>query len=205
MIFPNEIATYVIIVFLVASLPMESSAQANDSSGIATRLFMPALQMGYINHKSDVISGGLVIQTSLEYRAKSNLLVRLNYDDFSGRITINDANDNKYVAKIPLSEFMGGIGYRLSVKKHNLFGLVQSGIRFYELPEIEEQNGIITINQSGERIVPVKYTVGYEYEIMENIFLNLELFTGHFVKKKDYWSNDQLYLGIMAGLSTTLF
>lgn len=75
-------------------LSLELSAQTNESPEISTRFFMPALQMGYINHNSNIISEGLVIQTSLEYRTKSNLIFRINYDDFSGRISINDANNN---------------------------------------------------------------------------------------------------------------
>ena len=91
------------------------------------------------------------------------------------------------------------------MKKHNLFTLVQAGIRFYELPKIESLNGTIVINQSGERIVPIRYTISYEYELMENVFLNLEVFSGHFAKEKDYWSNDKPFLGVTAGISTTLF
>ncbi len=201
----HKIITQVFIAYLSVFLSLELSAQTNDSTEVSIRFFMPALQIGYINHNSDAISEGLVIQTSLEYRAKSNLLFRLNYDDFSGRININDVNNNQYTAKVPLSEFLGGIGYRFRLKKHNLFTLVQAGVRFYELPEIESLNGIIVINQSGEQIVPIRYTVGYEYEFMENVFLNLEIFIGHFAKEKDYWSNDKPFWGVTAGISTTLF
>ena len=133
------------------------------------------------------------------------MIFRLNYDDFSGQINITYVNNNQYAAKVPLSELLGGIRYRIRLKKHNLFTLVQAGIRFYELPEIESLNGTIVINQSGERIVSIRYTIGYEYELMENVFLNLEIFTEHFAKEKDYWSNDKPFLGVTSGISTTLF
>lgn len=191
--------------FLSVTMWQELSAQTNDSTEISTRFFMPALQIGYINQNSDIISEGLVIQTSLEYRTKSNLLFRINYDDFSGRININDANNNQYTAKVPLSELLGGIGYRYKFNEHNLFAIVQAGIRFYELPKIVELNGAITINQSGEQIVPIRYTAGYEYEFLTNVFLNLEFFVGHFAKEKDYWSNNNPFYGATIGLSTTLF
>ncbi|MFT6277911.1 MAG: hypothetical protein ACJAU0_000728 [Flavobacteriales bacterium] len=192
-------------VFLCVSLWTKLSAQTNDSTETSTRFFMPALQMGYIHHNSDIVSEGLVIQTSLEYRAKHNLLFRINYDDFSGRIDVNDAIGNQYTAKVPLSELLGGIGYRLRFNKHNLFALIQSGVRFYELPEIVTLNGVITINQSGEQTVPIRYTIGYEYEFMKNVFFNIEAFVGHFAKEKDYWSNDKPFFGTTIGLSTTLF
>ena len=183
----------------------ESVAITKDSTKITNRLFMPALQMGYINHNLKNISEGLIIQTSIEYRTNNNFLFRVNYDDFSGRIFTKDENDNQYVAKVPLSELIGGIGYRLNFKRHHTFALVQTGFRFYELPEIENNNGILSINQSSRQIMPLRYTLGYEYEFLENIFFNLELFLGHFIKEKDYWSNDKPFFGGTVGLSTTLF
>ena len=183
----------------------EAIAIAKDSTRIGDRLFMPALQMGYINHNVDNISEGLIIQTSIEYRTKSNFLFRLNYDDFSGRINIKDENNNQYVAKVPLSELIGGIGYRLNSKKHHTFVLVQTGFRFYELPNIENNNEILSISQSNEQIMSLRYTLGYEYEFLKNIFFNLELFVGHFTEEKDYWSNDRPFFGATLGLSTTLF
>jgi len=202
---PNRIILKVFTLIVSISVSLDLFAQTNESTEVSTRFFMPALQIGYINHNSDIISEGLVIQTSLEYRTKSNLIFRINYDDFSGRISINDVNNNQYTAKVPLSELLGGIGYRHRFNKHNLFAIVQAGVRFYELPEIIELNGAITINQSGEQIVPIRYTVGYEYEFMKNVFLNLEFFVGHFAKKKNYWSNNKPFYGTTIGLSTTLF
>lgn len=202
---PNRIILKVFTLIVSVSLSLKVSAQTNESIESSTRFFMPALQIGYINHNSDIISDGLVIQTSLEYRTKSNLIFRVNYDDFSGRMSINDVNNNQYTAKVPLSELLGGIGYRHRFNKHNLFAIIQTGVRFYELPEIIESNGTITINQSGEQIVPMRYTMGYEYEFIKNVFLNFEFFVGHFAKEKDYWSNNKLFYGATIGLSTTLF
>lgn len=202
---PNRIILKAFILITSVLISLKLTAQTNESTKDSTRFFMPALQIGYINHNSDLISKGLVIQTSLEYRAKNNIIFRVNYDDFSGRININDVNNNQYAAKVPLSELLGGIGYRHTFNKHNVFAIVQAGVRFYELPEIIELNGTITINQSGEQIVPFRYTTGYEYEFMKSVFLNLEFFVGHFAKEKDYWSNNKPFYGATIGLSTTLF
>lgn len=195
----------IILILLGIVFSTEIFAQDSISAENSTRFFMPSLQMGYINHNSEVISEGLIIQTSLEYRAKNNLLFRLNYDDFSGRISISDSNNNSYIGKVPLSELIGGIGYRFQSKQHNLFFLVQSGLRFYELPAIQTINGKTSINQSGKQIAPIRYTIGYEYEILKNVFLNMETFLGHFIEEKDYWSNNKPFWGTTVGLSTTLF
>jgi hypothetical protein len=169
------------------------------------RFFMPALQMGYINHNSNNISAGLIIQTSLDYRTKKNLIIRLNYDDFSGRLNATKSINETYNGRIPISELIGGFGYRLNKKKHNFFAIIQTGIRFYENPTIQNNSGIINIKQEASTIGSLRYTTGYEYEIFENVFLNTELFIGHFLKEKDYWRNTKPYFGITAGISARLF
>jgi hypothetical protein len=181
------------------------NAQVKTPDSVAERLFMPALQMGYINHNSKDISAGLIIQTSLEYRTKHNLLFRLNYDDFSGRLNLKNANNQIYNARIPLSELIGGVGYRFTLKRHNYFLIAQPGLRFYENPVIENLNGNLTIKQVGMIIGTIRYTFGYEYELFDNVFLNSEVFVGHFLKEKDFWDNAQPYYGITVGISARLF
>ena len=57
----HKIIKQVFIVCLSIFLSLELSAQTNDSAEVPIRFFMPALQIGYINHNSDAISEGLVI------------------------------------------------------------------------------------------------------------------------------------------------
>lgn len=54
----------------------------NDTISDWDRTFMPAIQMGYVNQATNELSGGLMVQTSIEYRHESNIVFRLNYDDF---------------------------------------------------------------------------------------------------------------------------
>jgi hypothetical protein len=182
-----------------------ANAQEKTPDKIAERIFMPAVQMGFINHNSENISSGLLIQTSLEYRTKKDLLFRLNYDDFSGRINLKYTNNQTYSARIPISEFIVGIGYRLTKKRNNYFLIVQSGIRLYENPIIDNTNGNLNINQKGETIATIRYTLGYEYELFENVFLNSEIFLGHFYNSKDFWKNENPPFGMTLGISARLF
>ena len=182
-----------------------ANAQVQATSDIAQRFFVPAIQMGYINHNSDNISGGILIQTSMEYRTKKNLLFRGNYDYFRGRLSINTNINQTYSAKIPLSELIGGIGYRVTEKRHNLFFMAQSGIRFYENPSIEINNGNLNIDQKDETVGTMRYTLGYEYEVFNKVFLNSEIFAGHLYTNKDFWQNSKPFYGITFGVSSRFF
>lgn len=192
------------IIFSIVSL-FSANGQNKTPDKIAERFFMPALQMGYINHNSDNITSGLIIQTSLDYRTKKGLLFRINYDDFSGKLNLKYSNNSTYIGRIPISEFIGGIGYRLTKKRSNYFLIVQSGIRLYENPIIENANGNLNIDQKGATIGTTRYTFGHEYELFENIFLNSEIFAGHFYSKKDFWNNEAPHFGITLGISARLF
>lgn len=194
-----------IFISLIISTIFTAQAQVKTPDKIAERFFMPAIQMGYINHNSESISSGLIIQTSLDYRTKRGVLLRLNYDDFSGRLNLNYSNNQKYSARIPISEFIGGVGYRLTKQRNSYFLIIQSGIRFYENPIIENSNGNLNIEQKDATIGTVRYTFGYEYELFENIFLNSEIFLGHFYNSKDFWNNKKPYFGITLGISARLF
>lgn len=132
-------------------------------------------------------------------------MLRVNYDDFSGRLNLNYTNNQTYSGRIPISEFIGGAGYRLTKKRSNHFLIIQSGIRLYENPIIENTNGNFSIKQKGSTIGTVRYTYGYEYELFENIFLNSEIFVGHFYSSKDFWKNEAPHFGITLGISARLF
>lgn len=182
-----------------------ANAQVKPSSEIAQRFFVPAVQMGYINHNSDNISDGIMIQTSVEYRAKKHLLFRGNYDYFRGRLNLNTNINQTYSAKIPLSELIGGVGYRFNEKRHNLFLVAQTGIRFYENPSVETNNGNLNIDQKDKTVGTMRYTLGYEYEVFNSVFLNSEIFVGHLYQNKDFWQNSKPFYGITFGVSSKLF
>ena len=184
---------------------LQTKAQVKTPEKIAERFFIPALQMGYINHNSKNITAGLIIQTSLEYRTKKKILFRLNYDDFSGRLNLQTNSNQTYNARIPISELIGGLGYRHTIKRNNFFLVVESGVRFYENPVIENLNGNLNIEQKGTIIGTARYTFGYEYELFDNVFFNSEAFIGHFIKEKDFWSNAKPFYGVTIGISARLF
>jgi hypothetical protein len=195
------------VVLTVSSLPLAVFAQDLAiepdpiEESLRDRLFMPSIQMGFMEHNVPNLDAGLIIQTALEYRTKRGLIFRVNYDDFGGRLDIE-----RYSAKIPLVEALGGMGYRYTYKKHNVFALVQTGLRFYEVPRIEElEDGSIAVRQEDRDLMPMRYTLGYEFEFEPGLYLNVEAFTGHFIEPRDYWSNDRPFFGMTFGISASLF
>ncbi len=182
-----------------------ANAQVQATSDLAQRFFVPAIQMGYINHNSSNISDGIMIQTSMEYRTRKHLLFRGNYDYFRGRLSMNTNINQTYSAKIPLSELIGGVGYRVTEKRHNLFLVAQTGIRFYENPSVEISNGNLNIDQKDETVGTMRYTLGYEYEVFNSVFLNSEIFVGHLYQNKDFWQNSKPFYGITFGVSSRFF
>lgn len=195
------------VVLTAISLPFVGLAQGGVTEhdpieeSLRDRLFMPSIQMGFMEHNVSNLDAGLIIQTALEYRTKHGLIVRVNYDDFGGRLDIE-----RYSAKIPLVEALGGLGYRYTHKKHNVFVLVQTGLRFYEVPRIEElEDGSIAVRQDDRSLMPMRYTLGYEFEFEPGLYLNVEAFTGHFIEPRDYWTNDRPFYGMTFGISASLF
>lgn len=132
-------------------------------------------------------------------------MFRFNYDYFRGRLSMNTNINQTYSAKIPLSELIGGVGYRVTEKRHNLFLVAQSGIRFYENPVIENNNGNLNIDQKDATVGTMRYTLGYEYEVFNSVFLNTEFFAGHLYQNKDFWQNSKPFYGITFGVSSRFF
>jgi len=181
--------------------------QDNDTTNQDTRWFMPSIQMGYIGQSSDELSGGLLIQTSLEYRTKKHFFFRVNYDDFDTDFNlINPQNlTGNYSGKVSIAELLGGVGYRGTTEKHHFFLLVQPGFRFYGFPFITNENNNISIDLDNRNLPVMRYTAGYEYEFVDNVFAALELFAGHTLENKDYWRDQDWSWGFTVGISTTLF
>lgn len=199
-----------IFVIIILLSQLNANAQEKEKSFLQKllipfldKLFVPSLQIGWMEHNSNFASGGFMYKSSLEYRTQKNYLFRINYDDISGRIKKFELpNKYAFAGRIRFSELAFGAGYRKTYKKHNLFGLTQISVRFYETPDIETQHNELTFRQKQTTVLPIRYTIGYEYEFMRNSFFNIEFFTGHFLRSKDYWTNQNLYWGATFGVST---
>lgn len=196
-----------LFVFYLLSPNLSMGQDSKEDDKISNRIFMPSIQMGYINNHSDNLSGGILIQTSLEYQTKKGIFFRINYDDFDADYELNDLQNSSGVfgGKVSFAELIGGLGYRLTKKKHNVFLATQMGYRFYGHPVVSIENNTTQIKFDNREVLINRYTLGYEYEIDKRAFLTLELFGSHVFDKKDYWKDDAWSSGFTIGITTTIF
>ena len=189
------------VLFITTSWSQESEEEFTN------RLYMPSLQMGYINNHTDQLSGGLFIQTSIEYKTKSGLFFRLNYDDFDTDYSVEEPQQgiSSLNGKVSFSEFIGGFGYRHIEGKHNLLVSAQAGGRFYGFPVLENEQGDLRLDLESRETAIGRYTLGYEYEIDVRAFLTFEFFASHTFQKKDYWTSKTWATGFTIGVTTTIF
>jgi hypothetical protein len=196
---------YILILLLVYAGHLKAQNE-KDSITDWDRTFMPAFQLGFVTHGSDQLTGGLMIQTSIEYRHESNFVLRLNYDDFNSQINLAyPINPNlTYTGRMSFFEVIGGIGYRDPDGKHNLTAYIQGGIRNYGAPIFSADSLEANIDFDTRNIGVMRYTLGYEFTLTPKLFLSIETLLSHTFQSKDYWSNNRLSYGFTVGLSAPL-
>ena len=193
---------------LILEYPSFSNAQSKqDTLSDWERTFMPAIQMGYVAHGTDQLSGGLMIQTSLEYRDISNFVFRINYDDFKSNLEIPfPVNpDLTFTGNLSFSELIGGIGYRDKVGKHIFTGYIQGGIRTYGFPMFTTDSLQTNLEFDTRNMGIMRYSLGYEFALATKLFLTVEALISHALTSKDYWTDNRWSYGMTLGLSAPLF
>ncbi len=170
------------------------------------RTFMPALQLGFVAHGTDELSGGLMTQTSIEYRDISNFIFRINYDVFNSNMNLEYPIDStvSFTGKTSFSEVIIGVGYRRQLKKHHVTAYVQPGIRFYGYPIFNVEPGRINLDYDGRNVGMIRYSIGYEYEITPKLFFVIEGLLSHSLARKDFWLNNRWSYGATIGISAPL-
>ncbi|MEM7038944.1 MAG: hypothetical protein AAF570_18325, partial [Bacteroidota bacterium] len=118
------------------------------------RTFMPTVQMGYVWHGTEELSGGLMTQTSVEYRDISNFIFRLNYDAFNSNMSLAYPIDSTvtFTGRTTFSELIIGVGYRLTMKKHNITAYVQPGFRFYGYPILTADSSQVNLDYDSRNV-----------------------------------------------------
>ncbi|MEO1438221.1 MAG: hypothetical protein AAFV80_21950 [Bacteroidota bacterium] len=168
---------------------------------------MPTIQMGYVAHGTAELSGGLMTQTSIEYRDISNFIFRINYDAFNSNMNLDYPIDEDvtFTGKTTFSDLVIGVGYRQEMGKHNLTSYVQPGIRFYGYPEFTTDGNQINLDYDSRSVGVLRYSIGYEYQIIPKLFLSIEGLVEHTLKSTDFWTDNPWSYGFTIGLSAPLF
>jgi hypothetical protein len=178
-----------------------------DSISDWNRTFMPAIQMGYVAHGTSELSGGMMIQTSIEYRDISNFVLRINYDDFNSNMALEYPLDPDvtFTGRMSFFELIGGVGYRRKIKKHNITGYIQPGMRSYGYPVFNVDSIQANLDFDSRNIGIIRYSVGYEFALVPKLFLTIEALASHVIKSKDFWVDDRWSYGVTLGISAPLF
>jgi hypothetical protein len=197
-----------IIVILISFYSTLLKAQhENDTISDWDRTFMPAIQMGYVGHGTDQLSGGLMSQTSIEYRHESNFVLRINYDNLNSKMNIEypGGPDLTFTGKVSFSDIIGGIGYRDRDGKHNFTGYIEGGIRNYGYPIFSTDGTQVNLDFDSRNIGIMRYTLGYEFALAPKLFLTLETLISHTLESKDFWIDNSWSYGFTLGISAPLF
>lgn len=176
-----------ILILLPFSNFLFSQEAEKDSISDWDRTFMPAIQIGYVDHANVQLSGGLMVQTSIEYRHKSNLVFRVNYDDFNADLNLDFPINNElsYRGQISFKEFIGGIGYRDVDGIHNFTAYLQGGIRNYGYPIFTSNEEEANIYFDTLNIGILRYSFGYELALAPKLFFTIESLISHTFNSKD--------------------
>lgn len=201
----------VIFSCLIGMLFMATSVRAQSHDSLLMqdleRTFMPTVQMGYVFHQTDELSGGLITQTSLEYRDVTNFIFKLNYDALNSNMKVSYPLDSvtTYTGRTTMSDLIAGVGHRIDMKKHFLTNYIQGGVRFYGFPIFNQEAATINFDMNSRRVGLLRYSLGYEYMLAPKLFLSFEAHTGFILKPSDFWEDNQWSYGVTLGVSAPLF
>ena len=180
-----------------------SKKESNSSSAV----FLPALEIGYMNEQTRFLSGGLLMKTSIEYRTKKNIFFKLNFDAASTRYNLDaiPGETNIIEGTTAMEDLLLGVGYRIGKNKVQWFLLNQMGVRFYDYPKINHGDGVISVLQENKSIGFNRFSVGIEYYLDDKMAVTLEGFSGSALHQKDFWEDKISSIGLTIGVTTALY
>jgi len=182
-------------------------AQENENS-FGRQIFLPSLEIGYIINNAEMLSGGLLVKTSIEYRYKNNndLFLRLNYDNSDANYKMQTDNfSNVLEGKARFSDLLLGFGYRFGDRKVRFFLLAQAGLKFYNFPTLEQNNNNFSLRDVSRDLWMSRITLGAEYYFDEKSAFTLEILQSSIWENKDFWQDKTGSWGIAVGFITSLF
>ncbi len=182
--------------------------QAQDSlyagETINEKLFGTNLEIGYVQENSEMLGGGILFKTSLEYRVHRvrNAFIRFNYDDYDVTYQLETTSGlaDEISGSAAFSDLLLGAGYRGGNRTIRWTGLVQGGVKFYTVPIVEEANGQLSLTQEGHNIFTARASAGLEYYFDNTFALAFDIFHSRVFREKDYWTGRQGAWGISIGL-----
>ncbi|MGD1847111.1 MAG: hypothetical protein ACFB10_17105 [Salibacteraceae bacterium] len=176
---------------------------------IGNQVFLPSLEIGYLFNSASVLSGSVLIKSSIELRLRNNndLFLRVNYDKYDADYTLEPENNLTNVIKgtAAFTDLLLGPGYRFGDKKYRMFIMVQGGFKYYNFPEFVQNNNVVNLEQGRSRTFTSRATLGLEYYLTEKSAISLDFIQGQVWDKKDFWADSGSALGFSIGFITSLY
>lgn len=188
----------------------QADEESSDKNSFGEKLFLPSLEMAYINNNSKFLSDGILIKTSLEYRFSNptDFFLRLSYDTYSANFEFRDILNFSNVVEgtASFSDLILGVGYREGLgEKIRAFVVVQGGFKFYDFPTAIVDSNSIEIGLDGRNTFTTRVTAGIEYYINNKSAITLDIFQNEAWTDEDFWEDKSGAWGISVGFITALF
>ncbi len=182
--------------------------QDDSPKGIASRIFLPSIDVGYQWPNSSLLGGAVTIKTTIEYRVRNNndLFLRLSYDTYGSRYRLSQVNQtsNTIEGTVQVQDVLLGPGYRFGDKDLRMMIAVLPGIKIYEFPEANISGQQIQITQAGKSLFTTSFLVTFEYYFDQKSAFTLSLFENQVWRKRDFWADGTSAFGFTVGFITSL-
>ena len=199
----------ILIGFIILSLISYSQTGNTAEEDFGKQVFLPSIEMGYLNNQAKHLSGGLVLKTSIEYRIRNNndVFFRLNYDTYDSKYKLENINSLTNIVKgvASFSDLLLGAGYRFGDAKVRSFVALQSGVKFYNFPIAHQTGSITNIELNSRNLFTTRVALGAEYYMNEKSAFTLEIFQNQVWNKQDFWLDSGNIYGVSVGFITALF
>ena len=200
-----------VFAFIFCLLPLITYAQtstndAENDMSFLDRIFLPALELGYVVENSDALNNGIMIKTSVEYRTKSNVFAKLNFDAIGLKYELEnlDGFTNVVKGRTTIEDLVLGVGYRFGKEEFRTYLLYQGGIRFYDYPNATQIGNTITIDQNLNTTTIHRFSIGTEYYFDSKTAITAEFSMARVGQEVDFWVSNQASLGMAIGFTTSI-
>ena len=200
--------SYGAILFLFFALIAHAQTDTIDLSE-GEKVFLPSLDYGYIFNPTDLLSGSVIIKTSIEYRWSNNndVFIKLNYDSHKANYSLEDLNGLTNIVKgdVNFTDLLLGGGYRFGDATDRLLIMAQAGLKSYDFPEVSQEGNVFNIELASRNIFTTRFTIGYEFYLNDKSAFTLDLFLNRVWNNEDFWLDRGDSYGVSLGFITSLF
>ncbi len=200
----------ILFILIISNCSNKLLAQNKQIQGdFFSKLYFPFL-FGYNSPIEKTLLSGSFTNTGIEYRFKKDygFFMRFNFDSRNNlfKISNNNTTTNVLEGKINFNDYTLGVGYRIGNPKIRGYGIIQSGLSYYEYPTVVVRNvNGFAINDIINIGWIIKPALGLEYYIAPNAALVLEASYNNQINQDAFWKNHLHFWGITAGLTANLF